>query len=254
MFPILQVGSLAIQVPGLILLIGVWVGLSLAERFATRWNVQPNQLSNLIMIGLIAGILGARITYIVRYPGYFFENPLSALSLNPGLLDFSGGIVIALTGMLIYAQRKNMNLWATLDALTPFFAVLGVAIGLSHISSGSAYGIQTDVAWGIELWGAKRHPTQIYETVFAFLILVAVWPGWRIWADLRAGIYTLIFIALSAISALLVEAYRADSSLVAGGLRTNQLIAWMILLMCLWGIYMLNKGKSEKELASEESR
>ena len=38
MYPVLQVGSLAIAVPGLALLIGVWVALELAERTpCTGW-------------------------------------------------------------------------------------------------------------------------------------------------------------------------------------------------------------------------
>ena len=59
MLPILQIGPFALQTPGLILLIGAWAGLSLAERYAKRFQINPNQLYNLAFIGLIAGILGA---------------------------------------------------------------------------------------------------------------------------------------------------------------------------------------------------
>ena len=37
MFPVLQIGPLALQTPGLLILIGIWVGLSVMERFASRF-------------------------------------------------------------------------------------------------------------------------------------------------------------------------------------------------------------------------
>lgn len=39
MFPVMQIGPLAIQITGLILLLGLWLGLALAERHATEFGV-----------------------------------------------------------------------------------------------------------------------------------------------------------------------------------------------------------------------
>ncbi len=47
MFLVLQIGSLALPVPGLVLLIGVWIGLSLAEREAARLGLNPEAVYNL---------------------------------------------------------------------------------------------------------------------------------------------------------------------------------------------------------------
>ena len=53
MLPILQVGPLAIQAPGLILLLGLWLGLALAERTAHYWGVPGKTLYNLAFMALI---------------------------------------------------------------------------------------------------------------------------------------------------------------------------------------------------------
>ena len=37
MFPILQLGPLALQVPGLLLLVGLWIGTLVVEREAVRY-------------------------------------------------------------------------------------------------------------------------------------------------------------------------------------------------------------------------
>ena len=63
MLPILQIGPLAIQTPGLILLGGLWLGLSLSERHARRYKVDPGVLYNLVFLLLIVGILGADILF-----------------------------------------------------------------------------------------------------------------------------------------------------------------------------------------------
>lgn len=113
--------------------------------------------------------------------------------------------------------------------------------------------MQTDWFVGIELWGAIRHPTQVYETVLAGLILAGAWPGWKIWSEVQDGVYFLSFVSMSAIARILVEAYRADSLLLAGGYRANQLIAWFILALCLWGIYRLLNGNHANDTVSEEA-
>lgn len=156
MLPVLQIGPLAIQTPGLVLLIGIWLGLTLSERHSMRFGVPTNILSSMVLIGLITGVVGARLGYILRMPESFFESPLSIFSLNPGLLDPWGAMVSGMLGVLIYGQRQKLGFWQVLDSITPFIAVVAIAVGLAHLASGSAFGSPTNMPWAIELWGAKR--------------------------------------------------------------------------------------------------
>jgi len=159
MMPILNIGPLAIQLPGLLLIVGLYLGLWLAERYSMRYRIQPNALYNIVFIALIFGILGARLFYIFRSPEMFTGNLTSIVSLNYAMLDPFGGIITAAISCLIYGQRKKLPFWSTLDALTPILAVFAIALGTAHFSSGSAFGMATDLPWGIELWGTKRHPS-----------------------------------------------------------------------------------------------
>ena len=94
MLPVLNIGPLALQTPGLVMLIGLWLGLSLAEKFSAKRGVSPNLLYNLAFVTLVAGVIGARLAYLVRYPEAFANSPLSLISLNPGLLDPVGGLAV----------------------------------------------------------------------------------------------------------------------------------------------------------------
>lgn len=239
MLPILHLGPLAIQVPGLILLVGLWIALGQMGRYAPRFQVAAGQLYNLVLIALVAGLAGARIFYVLRFPEAFRSHPLGMLSLNPALLDLEGGLLAGLVAAFIYGQKKGLELWPVLDALTPGMAVLSITFGLMHLASGEAYGAPTALPWGIELWGTARHPAQIYEIATGMLVARLVWPRNNHPADdarapIPAGRLFWLFVALTAGMRIFLEAFRGDSWLVFGQLRVAQLIAWVILGISLW--------------------
>jgi len=243
MLPILQIGPLAIQTPGLILLLGLWLGLSLSERLAPRFKSDANVLYNLTFFALVAGLLGARLGYAVQNLQAFTASPTSLISLNPGLLDISSGLAVGLLAAFIYSNRKALHLWSTLGAITPLFAAFAIALALSHFASGSAFGTDTTLPWGIYLWSAKRHPTQLYEALLAMVILWKILPNDKnnVLTPKLPGATFWLFIALTAGARLFTEAFRGDSSLILG-LRSAQLIAWGILAISLSKINSIVKG------------
>jgi phosphatidylglycerol---prolipoprotein diacylglyceryl transferase len=247
MLPALQLGPLAIQTPGLVILIGLWLGLSLAERSSGRFGLKSNDLYNLVLIAIIVGIVGARLVYMLRYPAAFAASPFSVFTLNPGLLDPAGGLVAALLAGVIYSQRKRVSMWQALDALTPALAVLFVALGIAHLASGGAFGSPSNLPWAIHLWGESRHPAQIYEIFAATIILALTWPGRGLIRPSQPGVYFLSFAAMSAGARLFLEAFRGDSSLLAIGLRSAQLAAWILLAASLSGIYWIKNKEQNND-------
>ena len=236
MLPIIQVGPLALQVPGVVLLVGMWLGLLLSERRARRIGDNPADLYNLVFIVLIAGVIGARLSYAITYPNAFSGNLINLVSLNPGLLDPFAGALIGIAAAVIYMYRRSLPAWQTLDNLTPLFAVMAIAIGLSHLASGNAFGSPTVVPWGIHLWGAFRHPTQVYEIITASLILIVILLIDKTrWSEASGNLF-LVFLSLTAISRLFLEAFRGDSILIGNEFRLAQVVAWLILAVCL-GLY-----------------
>lgn len=235
MLPILSVGPLAIPLAPLSILLGVWLGLSLAERHAPRFGVNANHLYNLAAIGLLSALVGARLSYAARYPAIFTADPLGLLSLSPELLDPLGGLVAGVLAAMIYGQRKSLSLWSTLDALTPALAILLLALTISHLASGAAFGQPADLPWSIDLWGVRRHPAQLYEALAATAILLMIWPGRGFLGSTPLpGSLFLRFLALSAGARLVLEAFRGDSTLLPGGLRLAQVVAWLVLAVVLW--------------------
>ena len=236
MFPTLQLGPLNIQTPGLLILISFWVGLTLSERYSARHGYPGDKLYNLVFISLAAGIVGARLSFALGNLSAFSGNPINLFSLNTGLLDSFGGIASACLAAVIYGHRKRLVLWDTLDALTPLFAVLMVGISVSHLASGNAYGSITTLPWGIELWGARRHPSQIYEIIASCLTLVITLRE-SSHGSIRGSLF-LKFIIVTSIWLILVEGYKGDSLVIASGFRGTQIGFFIVLTVA---IFLYNK-------------
>jgi phosphatidylglycerol:prolipoprotein diacylglycerol transferase len=233
MLPILQVGPLAIQTPGLILLLGLWTGLYLSEKYAEKKDMDSGILYHLVFWTIISALIGARLGYILKYPQAFIANPMSIFSINPTLLNWWAGAACALIFVLWYGQRQKLDFWLTLDLLTPAFATLSLFIGFAHLASGSAFGSETNLPWAIELWGKRRHPTQIYEIISAAIILGIVFSLINRKKNLQKGGLFLIYFVLASAATLFLEAYRGDSQMV-GDFRLFQLAAWFCLAVGLW--------------------
>lgn len=233
MLPILQIGPLALQAPGLAILFSLWLGLTAAEKFAPRRGIHPETLANLVLVALFSGLVGARLAFAAQNSAAYLASPLSLLSPNASALDAFSGIAAALIIGIIYAQRKNLPLWPTLDALTPLFATLAIGIALANAASGAAYGMETDLPWGISLFEAKRHPTQLYH--FGLTVLTLLWLAVKSKdSTLLPGSLFWQLVALISASILLVESLRADSPLLPGGFRALQIVAWLALALALW--------------------
>ena len=215
----------------ILLFAALWIGLTLAEKRSERHGVSKEQLNNLTFYGILAYVIGGRVLFALSNLSAFTPSPLSIFSPNPDLFDPSSGLITMILVGMIYGQRQKLPLWGTLDALTPLFATLAIGLHLSHLAAGTAFGSPTTLPWGIDLWNATRHPTQIYELIAALIIFGLLWFRK---SDVPAGILFLNFIALTAGARLFLEAFRGDSTLVFGEFRSAQVVAWVLLGVALF--------------------
>jgi phosphatidylglycerol:prolipoprotein diacylglycerol transferase len=212
----------------ILLLAALWIGLTLAEKRAERRGISKDALNNIVYYSIIGYLIGGRVLFAMANISAFARSPLSLFSINIDLFNTQGALVTALLVGLIYGQRQKLPLWGTLDSLTPVFAVLAIGLSLSHLAAGTAFGSPTDAPWSMDLWNASRHPSQIYELLASILTFGLLWFPKQ---DPRPGISFLTFTALTAGSRLFLETFRGDSTLLPGGLRLAQIIAWLVLAM-----------------------
>ncbi len=238
MFPIIFIGPLSIPSAPLILLLGIWLGLMIAEKLlplTAQGQMSTRQLNNLALIAILVGLVGARLAYAAQNPSAYANNLGSILSPRPESMNVEAGVLFAMLAVLIYRQKNQIAIWPLLDALTPLLAMMMATIALSHAASGDAFGSPTGLPWGIELWGARRHPVQLYEAAAALAILIGSWL--RQQQMYAMGERFLRFMAASAFARVFFEAFRGESQAFTGNIRLAQLAAFVIMALSLYFIH-----------------
>lgn len=232
MFPRLELGPLSLPVSGLALLLGLWLGMEAAERTAPRYGIRQEHAYGLTGVALLGGVLGARLGYAARYLDSYLSDPAAIIALNVQTMDISTGFVAASLAALLYTRWQRLPPRPILDSLAPGMALFAVALGVAHLASGKAFGAPAAIPWAVELWDARRHPTQLYEIIAALAIFTLIWrlrPG-----NPFPGFLFSLWLALAAMSRLFLEAYRGDSIIVAGTVREAQLAALLLVIVSLW--------------------
>jgi phosphatidylglycerol---prolipoprotein diacylglyceryl transferase len=237
--PFVRVGPFLLQLPGLVLLAGLWVGSELVEREALRLRLNAGALLNLIIYGLIAGLLGARLLFALEHLRAYLVSPISIFAISGTALDAWGGLLVGVAVASLYGRSKALPLRPSLDALAPGLAVFMIALSAADLLSGGGYGLPLQAPWAIYLWGAYRHPTQIYELLLGVGVLAAWYLSSR--ADFTPGARFLLVVGLSAAVRLFTEAFHADSAVTWGGFRLVQVMALFVIaaasyLWLRWGM------------------
>ncbi|HET6444253.1 MAG TPA: prolipoprotein diacylglyceryl transferase family protein [candidate division Zixibacteria bacterium] len=250
MFPLLQLGPYAVQVPGLILIVSLWLSLNVAEKEAKRQQFRPELIYSLVFYAVVTGIVGARLWYVGRYLDTYLDSPLEIVALNTNTLAPVAGIGIALLTMILYAQWKRLPLRSTLDILAPGLAFFAVGLSLANLASGDAFGAVTRLPWAIYLWDENRHPSQAYEILLSVAIFILLWRYRKL--SPFPGFIFLAWLSLAASARIFLEAFRGDSVIVAGGIRQAQLAGLVVLLLALW-LMRQWWPEAEPSLANESS-
>lgn len=179
MFPeLFHVGRFFLPTYGLLVATGVLVGLWISVRNSAKQGIDPDKAWNLGILVVLAGILGAKILYIVVDWNYYASHPREIFSL--GTLQaggvFSGGFLAALVVAAWYMRKHRLPTLATCDAFAPGLA-LGHAIGrMGCFAAGCCYGKHTDHFWGVTFTNPLANlrvgtplnvplePTQLFES------------------------------------------------------------------------------------------
>lgn len=236
MHPILDIGPLAVQLPGLLLLLGFWLGLSLGGRRARAAGLSEDVIFSAGMLALLAGLLGARLGYVGLHWNAYQGDRWGMLAPTSGALSTPAGLLVGLGVAAFYLRIHRPSARVLLDALAPGLALTLAFVSLADLSSGSAYGEVCDLPWAIELWGARRHPTQVYEMLAALMALGALALAWparnRPW--FYDGFFFLLFLLTFGAARLFFDAFRADPWLLPGGWRAVQVLGLGAVLSSLW--------------------
>jgi prolipoprotein diacylglyceryl transferase len=173
-----ELGPLTVHYYGVAIAIGVLVAVTLIRRRYASFGGDPELADRIALWAVFAGLVGARIGYVVPRLDRFAGDPLAILAIWEGGLVFFGGL-FAGTAMAVYLVRRwGGDLPALADAVAPGIPLAQAFGRWGNYFNQELYGTSTDLPWALEIERGGQivdtvHPTFLYE-MLGNLLLVAV--------------------------------------------------------------------------------
>ena len=174
MHPILfQLGGFTLRSYGFMAMMGfltAWLLMYLNRRHA---RLSEDQASNLLLIAMITGVLGARIFYVALEWELYEDNWWRIIRIDQGGLVFYGGFLLAMASVIGYCRWRKLDVVRVLDVFAPAMSAAHVWGRIGCFLNGCCYGTVTSCALGVSYPAASRippdnpgarvHPIQLYE-------------------------------------------------------------------------------------------
>lgn len=183
---------------GFMLFAGFLVGGWTAGRRAERAGLSRDLIWDLAMWVFFAGIVGARLFYVVQYHDRVFagrnglaQHLFALVNLPDGGLVLYGGVLLAIAAYVLFCRVRNVNGLALADVVVPSIFV-GLAFGrFGCFLNGCCYGDVCHLPWAVTFprgsvpfialvnrgfltsdaaASLPLHPTQLYSSINALVL------------------------------------------------------------------------------------
>jgi phosphatidylglycerol:prolipoprotein diacylglycerol transferase len=248
---------------GAMLFLSVIVGRYVALRLAERDGMNPKVLDRCALWTLAAALAGARLLFVVTNPDQIDEVADVYRWWNGGLVAY-GGFLGGFLGTVVFCRIHRIRALAWADCVVASLCIGLMLTRLGCFLAGCDFGQPWDGPWAIRFPagspafdqqrlqgllppGAMQslpvHPTQLYESLAGFVLLVLVMMVRR--RRTAVGQPFLAFVLGYAVLRFGIEIVRADPQRGAvGPLSTSQFIAVATFISAAVSLYALNRGRS----------
>lgn len=251
MHPILfKIGPITIYTYGFLMAVAIISAVLLTAYRAEKRGYDKNIIYDLAFYGIIGGLVGAKLLYIIAEAPTVFKNPKSILYMLTSGFVVYGALIGGVLAGYIYCKKKGLNFLKMFDLAAPSMA-LAQSIGRQGCHfAGCCYGRPTDSPFGVIFKespfapnGVKLIPTQEISSLgnlIIFLILLNYSKKER--SDGKvAGLYILLY----SIGRFIIEFFRGDFRGNVGPLSTSQFISIITFVIA---IIFLNLDKIKRNL------
>lgn len=265
----ISIFGLSIAYYGIVIVTGMMIAIWIAQREAKRTGQNPEQYLDLAMIGIAAGILGARIYYVVFAWDYYKDDLLSIFNIRQGGLAIYGGIIGACIAVVIYSRKKKQSFGLLMDTAS-MSIVFGQIMGRwGNFFNREAFGDYTNNLFAMQLpvsavraneitqkmWDhavtvngveyIQVHPTFLYEGLWNVGVLLFLF-----WFRKRKkfnGEVFLMYLIGYGLGRIWIEGLRTDQLLLpVVGLPVSQLLSGCLVVGCtilvVWKRKKLSSG------------
>ncbi len=238
-----QVFGIDIRWYGILVAVAILLAALLVYKRAPFHKIKPDDIFDILLVALPAGVIGARLYYVVFNWNHYSGDLWEIINIRGGGLAIHGGLIFGFLGAYVMIRKKGYHLLNVMDLAFPAIA-LAQSIGRwGNYFNSEAHGGPTDLPWAITVMGEKVHPTFLYESLWClFLFLFLLYMDYR---KKFVGQVACLYGILYSLERFFVEGLRTDS-LMIGPLRQAQVLSLAIILISLF-FYIQLQSKSKGE-------
>lgn len=205
-------------------------------------GVSSDKVLNFCLICIPAGVIGARLYYVIFNWNDYSGDLLRIFHTRGGGLAIHGGLIFAFLTAVILCRFWKESPLNILDLVIPTVA-LAQAIGRwGNFFNSEAHGGPTDLPWAIIVDGVKVHPTFLYESLWCLLLFFVL-----LYIDNRrkfTGQTFLCYCMLYSAERFFVEGLRTDSLMIFGVLKQAQVLSVAVIFTAAVAyIYLKKKSR-----------
>ena len=266
-----NVFGIEIMLYAICVVMGMFAGGLIAANLAESEGWKRDTIWDFFIYGILFGVLGARIYYVIFSWDYYKDDPIQILNIREGGLAIYGGVIAAFLTVYTYCKVKKLSALRLLDYGLPGL-ILGQAIGRwGNFFNREVFGEYTDNILAMRLpidavrardisadlaahIGAGEnfiqvHPTFLYESLWNLWILVILINYMK--KRRFFGEISFLYLAGYGLGRYFIEGIRTDTLKIPGtNLAVSQVLALIMLIGSFIGDfvvrYMISIGKLSK--------
>ena len=235
-----HLGGLVLTWHGVFTAIGIALGVWVAVKMAARVGFIEDVSYTVALVGVPAGIVGARALYVIENHSLFAGQWLDVFRINEGGISIYGALIGGVLGGVAYGVWQRLPIRAGLDA-GAFGMILGQGIGrIGDIINGEHFAKPTDLPWAVvythsnslSFGRAPQHPAVAYEFLGDLLIFGLLFLLWRFYK--RDGLVFFSYALLYSVMRFGISALRLDDQ-VLWEFKMAQVVALIVIGISLLG-------------------
>jgi len=154
--------DLTVKSYGVMMVIGFVCAVYLIRRLSRDITPEPGLITNAALYSLIAGIVGARIFYVLHHTEQFQQGFISFFAVWKGGLELIGGVILAILVIFLFLLYHKLPIRRYLDILAVGL-MLALAFGrIGCFLNGCCFGKPTDVPWAVRFpYGSFAYSSQV---------------------------------------------------------------------------------------------
>ena len=273
----IMVGNFGIALYGIIIATAMLCGITIAAVMGKREGQDPDLYWDAFPWIVVSSIVGARIYYVIFMWDFYKDNLLEIFNLRGGGLAIYGGIILAVTTIIIYCKLKKTD-WRLFLDMVGHGLVIGQVIGRwGNFFNREVFGEYTNSLFAMRLPLAmvresdisplirehieagtnyiQVHPTYLYEgmwnlMVFAILLLYRRKKKFN-------GELFLVYLAGYGIGRAIIEYIRTDQLYLPGTKIPVSMVLGIVVAAVSFFLIVIGRtraGRRSPETSPEETQ